>query len=145
MARDLARRAVTTQRAARNRTPAEALRAMLHGYARHAARDPELFRLTYGSWHEGSEELGAAATAARAAFVEVVVAAQADGSLPPGDPERVTAALLLLALVHGATDLAPCRDTSRGTARARPTPATSSTTSSPTSAPADTDPNSAAR
>ncbi len=103
-ARDLARRAASTQRAARNRPPADALRAMLHGYARHAARDPELFRLTYGSWHEGSAELGTAATAARAAFVDVVIAAQVDGSLPPGDPERLAA--LLLALVHGATDLA---------------------------------------
>src|SRR6185503_15515607 len=71
VARDLAQRAVATQRAARNRTPAEALRAMLHGYARHATRDPELFRLTYGSWKEGSPELGDAATAARAAFVDV--------------------------------------------------------------------------
>ena len=103
-ARDLARRAASTQRAARNRPPADALRAMLHGYARHAARDPELFRLTYGSWHERSAELGTAATAARAAFVDVVIAAQADGSLPAGDPERLAA--LLLALVHGATDLA---------------------------------------
>jgi AcrR family transcriptional regulator len=103
-ARDLARRAAATRRAARNRPPAEALRAMLHGYARHAARDPELFHLTYGLWHDGSADLGAAATAARAAFVDVVVAAQLDGSLPPGDPERLAA--LLLALVHGATDLA---------------------------------------
>ena len=60
--------------------------------------------LTYGSWQDGSADLGAAATAARAAFVDVVVAAQRDGSLPPGDPERLAA--LLLALVHGATDLA---------------------------------------
>jgi AcrR family transcriptional regulator len=39
-ARDLARRAVATRRATRNRTPADALRAMLHGYVRHAAGDP---------------------------------------------------------------------------------------------------------
>src|SRR5215204_4444221 len=61
-ARDLDRRAAATRRAARYRPPAEALRAILHGYARHAARDPELFRLTYGSWHDGSADLGAAAT-----------------------------------------------------------------------------------
>jgi AcrR family transcriptional regulator len=103
-ARDLERRAAATRRAARSRSPSAALRTMLHGYARHAARDPELFRLTYGSWQDGSAELGAAATAARSAFVDVVVAAQRDGSLPSGDPERLAA--LLLALVHGATDLA---------------------------------------
>jgi AcrR family transcriptional regulator len=103
-ARDLARRAASSDRARRGRTPIEAVRAMLHGYARHAAADPEQFRLTNGSWREGSAELAAAATDARASFVDAVAAAQADGSLPEGDPQRVAA--LLLALVHGASDLA---------------------------------------
>ena len=63
-----------------------------------------MFRLTYGPWRNGSAELAAAADDARASLVQSVAAAQADGELPPGDPERLTA--LLLALAHGAADLA---------------------------------------
>jgi len=104
----VAARGLRDRHAARMRrraaSPAEAVRADLLYFVRGALAHPALFRLTYGSWKEGSPELGDAATAARAAFVDVVVAAQDDGSLPPGDPERLAA--LLLALVHGASDLA---------------------------------------
>ena len=48
--------------------------------------------------------MAAAADAARSSFVGAVAAAQDDGDLPSGDPERLSA--LLLALAHGASDLA---------------------------------------
>lgn len=102
-ARDLRRRERATGRARATRSAAETVRAMLHGYIRHARRHPSLFRLTYGPWESGSKELAVAADAARASFVAVVVDAQRAGELPAGDPERVTA--LLLAVAHGAAEL----------------------------------------
>lgn len=88
----------------RGHAAVEAVRLMLHAYAREAIRHPEMFRLTYGPWRNGSAELASAADDARASLVQSVTAAQADGELPAGDPERLTA--LLLALAHGASDLA---------------------------------------
>ena len=74
------------------------------GVTRNALKHPELFKLTYGPWRVSSIELVAAADAARSSFVEAVAAAQEEGDLPSGDPERLTA--LLLALAHGASHLA---------------------------------------
>jgi AcrR family transcriptional regulator len=84
--------------------PAEVISEMIHGYVRWATRHPARFKLTFGSWSTDSAELGAAATAARTALVDAVAVAQDDGSLPGGDPERIAA--LLLAVAHGAVDLA---------------------------------------
>jgi AcrR family transcriptional regulator len=86
------------------RSAAEAVRLTLHAYVRHASTHPEIFRLTYGPWRHGSAELAAAADDARASLVHLVAAAQDGGDFPAGDPERLTA--LLLALAHGAADLA---------------------------------------
>jgi AcrR family transcriptional regulator len=104
VARDLARREAAGRRTVSGKQPLEAVVAMLHSSVRHAQRHPELFRLTYGRWTTVSAELSAAADVARSAFVATVAAAQADGTLPAGDPERLAA--LLQALTHGAIDLA---------------------------------------
>jgi AcrR family transcriptional regulator len=84
--------------------PVARLRRLAQGYVEWAIRHPERFRLTFGSWTSSSEELAQTATAARGRFVAAVTEAQASGQLPPGDPERITA--LILALAHGAADLA---------------------------------------
>lgn len=81
----------------------DALRQMMRSYVRWAIRHPARFKLTFGSWSTDSAELAGAATAARAGLVEAVRAAQSDGDLPRGDPERVAA--LVLAVAHGAADL----------------------------------------
>jgi AcrR family transcriptional regulator len=103
-AAELRRGRASVLRLASGHGAAEAVRLMLHSYVRRAIAHPELFRLTYGSWRHGSAELGAAADDARASLVQAVAAAQDDGDLPAGDPERLTA--LFLALAHGAADLA---------------------------------------
>jgi AcrR family transcriptional regulator len=104
----------------RGRPARDAVRLMLHGLVREALAHPEMFRLTYGPWRIGSAELGEAADAARAALVDAVTAAQEDGGLPAGDPERVAA--LLRALAHGAADLALSGHLSRtGKGHADPT------------------------
>jgi AcrR family transcriptional regulator len=103
-ARDLSRQYVSSRRIRGSRTAVETVKAALLGYVRHALAHPEIFKLTYGPWRNGSAELGTAADSARSALVTAVMAAQEDGDLPSGDPERLTA--LLLALAHGATDLA---------------------------------------
>ena len=51
-----------------------------------------------------SKELGEAADRSRKSLVAIVKAAQASSQLPRGNPERMTS--LLLALAHGAVDLA---------------------------------------
>jgi AcrR family transcriptional regulator len=92
-------------RRVRGHPPAiETIAATLRRHIRHALARPELFRLTYGAWRTGSPELAEAAMTGRAAFIDLVVAAQADGDLPAGDPQRVSS--LLLALTHGACHLA---------------------------------------
>jgi AcrR family transcriptional regulator len=80
------------------------IRQLLHGYVAWALRFPARFKLTFGAWSKGSEELTVAATDARAALIAVVERAQAAGELPTGDPERVAA--LVQATAHGAVDLA---------------------------------------
>jgi AcrR family transcriptional regulator len=79
-------------------------RALMEGYVRWARRYPERFRLTFGRWTRDNPGLGEAAAGARATMIEAVVRAQAAGDLPAGDPERL--AVLVLALAHGAADLA---------------------------------------
>jgi AcrR family transcriptional regulator len=88
----------------RHTSAAQALRADLHYFVRHALAHPALFRLTYGPWNVDSEDLAESAATSRAALVELVVAAQAEGALPPGDPDRLTA--LLTAVAYGACNLA---------------------------------------
>ena len=78
--------------------------ALMVGYVRWARRYPERFKLTFGRWTRDNPELGEAASGARSLLIEAVSREQAKGDLPPGDPERV--AVLLLALAHGAADLA---------------------------------------
>ena len=102
-ARELSRPGLSTAAAA-PADPVQALRRMAQAYVDWAQHHPERFKLTFGPWRSGTDELGLAATAARARFVETVVRAQAGGQFAGGDPERVTA--LILALAHGAADLA---------------------------------------
>jgi AcrR family transcriptional regulator len=80
------------------------LRQMMHSYIRWATRYPARFKLTFGPWTTDSPELADAATSARSALVSAVHAAQQEGTLPAGDPERVAA--LIQAAAHGAADLA---------------------------------------
>jgi AcrR family transcriptional regulator len=80
------------------------VQGMLQGYVRWALRYPERFRLTFGRWERDDADLGTAAGAARSALTRAVAAAQVRGELPRGDPERLSS--LLLALAHGAADLA---------------------------------------
>jgi AcrR family transcriptional regulator len=82
----------------------DAVRQMMHRYVRWAMRYPARFKLTFGPWSTDSAELAEAATAARSTLVEAVATAQAAKALPEGDPERVAA--LILAVAHGAVDLA---------------------------------------
>ena len=84
--------------------PVQALRRMAQAYVDWAQHHPERFKLTFGPWRKGTDELAETATAARARFVDTVRRAQSAGQLVAGDPERVTA--LILALAHGAADLA---------------------------------------
>jgi AcrR family transcriptional regulator len=73
-------------------------------YVRWAQRYPERFKLTFGRWSRANPELGEAAARARTVLIEAVAKAQRLGDLPAGDPERL--AVLMLALAHGAADLA---------------------------------------
>jgi len=89
---------------ARGLTPQEAVRAAMRGYVAWAVEFPQRFRLVFGSWSKDSDELAAAAGAARDLLVDMVAEAQRAGRLPAADPERL--ASLLLAVTHGAVDLA---------------------------------------
>jgi AcrR family transcriptional regulator len=104
-ARELARRsssmAATT---AQELPPQEAVRAAMRGYVAWALQFPQRFKLVYGSWSKDSAELAEAAGSARSLLVSMVAAAQRAGRLPAADPERL--AYLLLAVTHGAVDLA---------------------------------------
>lgn len=85
-------------------TPAGLVRAAMHGYIAWALAHPLRFKLVYGRWTRGTDELAEAATATRTLLLDAVSAAQQAGDLPGDDPERLTS--LLLALAHGAVDLA---------------------------------------
>jgi AcrR family transcriptional regulator len=89
---------------AAQQSPGAAVRAVMRGYVAWALRFPQRFKLVYGSWSTDSAELAAAAGSARALMVGVVATAQRAGDLPAADPDRLAA--LLLALTHGAVDLA---------------------------------------
>ena len=89
---------------ARRLPPQEAVRAAMRGYVAWAVEFPQRFRLVFGSWSKDSDELAAAAGAARDLLVDMVAEAQRAGRLPAADPERL--ASLLLAVTHGAVDLA---------------------------------------
>jgi AcrR family transcriptional regulator len=82
---------------------ATTLRSVLHGYAGWALAHPARFRLVFGAWSTGSQELASAADTARAALIALVGEQQRAGRLPDGDPERLAA--LLQALAHGAVAL----------------------------------------
>jgi hypothetical protein len=77
---------------------------VLHGYVGWALAHPARFRLVFGAWSAGSEELAAAADTARTALIALIAAEQSAGRLPHADPERLAA--LLQALAHGAVALA---------------------------------------
>ena len=104
----VAARSLRRRHAARTRrrplTAADALRADLLHFVQHAIAHPQLFRLTYGPWTVESADLDEAASTSRAALVGLVTAAQDEGTLPAGDPERVTA--LVTSVAHGACHLA---------------------------------------
>ncbi len=102
--RELSRQAAAMNRAGARPSPLEALRSLMHGYVRWARAYPARFKLTFGSWSHDSAELGAAASRARVALIDIIHAAQHRGQLGQGDPERI--ASLILALAHGAADLA---------------------------------------
>jgi AcrR family transcriptional regulator len=85
-------------------SPSDELRRIMHAYVARALQHPARFKLTFGRWTKGSDELHAAAVNARRALLDTVERAQAAGELPPGDVERVAA--LVQATAHGAIDLA---------------------------------------
>jgi AcrR family transcriptional regulator len=119
-ARELRRRQATLRRARAGQPAVDVVGHRLRAFVHQALAHPELFRLTYGRWSKGSPELGAAAEAARSAFVELVIQAQGEGDLPAGDPERVTA--LLMAVARGACEMALSGHLARdGKGRANPT------------------------
>jgi AcrR family transcriptional regulator len=95
-ARELTRQGTTV-------ATATTLQAVLHRYIGWALAHPARFRLVFGAWSVGSEELAAAAETARAALIALVAEEQQAGRLPDGDPERLAA--LLQALAHGAVAL----------------------------------------
>ena len=95
--------AVLVEALEREAAPERALEATLREHTAHAVAHPERFRLIYGRWTTSTEELIDAATASSTLLTETVRAAQASGSLPPGDPERITA--MLRAIARGAAEL----------------------------------------
>jgi AcrR family transcriptional regulator len=103
-ARELESQAAALTAAARERSPVAVLRAAMHRYLNWALEHPARFKLTFGAWSEGSDELAAAANAAQTVMIGMVATSQEAGVLPPGDPVRL--ASLLRALAHGAADLA---------------------------------------
>lgn len=102
--RELNRQSKAISTAGSVKKPLEALRALMHGYVRWARAYPERFRLTFAAWTVESPELGEAAARSRAHLIAIATATQKAGELPSGNPERI--AYLLLALAHGAADLA---------------------------------------
>jgi AcrR family transcriptional regulator len=80
------------------------LQEMIYGYARWAQARPARFKLTFGPWSAATDELTQAAAAARQRLIEAVADAMNARVIARRDPERV--AYLILALAHGAADLA---------------------------------------
>jgi AcrR family transcriptional regulator len=103
-ARDLSRRAHALAAAVgRDQLPEAILRDALHRYAASAIEFPARFKLIFGRWQSGSDQLADAARAASTQLTEIVRAAQERSALPAGDPDRLAA--LLRATAHGAADL----------------------------------------
>jgi AcrR family transcriptional regulator len=95
----------TTAMHARRRTDAlSRLRQMIHGYVRWARARPARFKLTFGPWSQSTAELKEAASAAQQRLISAVAEAMQAKQIRKGDPQRV--AYLILALAHGAADLA---------------------------------------
>ena len=88
---------------ARDEAPEVALRGALKRYAQWAQEYPQRFKLIFGRWTTESDDLARAAHEASQQLVDTVRAAQEQGALPAGPPERLTA--LLRAIAHGAADL----------------------------------------
>lgn len=84
--------------------PIDALRSLGRAYVGWARAKPARFKLSFGAWTKGSDDLREAAAESRALLVSIVKAAQARSELPQGDADRLAA--LMLALVHGAVDQA---------------------------------------
>jgi AcrR family transcriptional regulator len=94
-----------TEPAKSKRSDARArLRTMIHGYVHWGRSRPARFKLTFGAWSSGTDELAQAAAVARQRLIQAVADAMQAKQIARGDPERV--AYLILALAHGATDLA---------------------------------------
>jgi AcrR family transcriptional regulator len=81
----------------------EVLRLGLLDYVRWAQQYPRRFELSNGRPMVASEELQLRAGATWRRLVDLTAAAQSEGDLPAGDPERVAA--LVRALAHGAAEL----------------------------------------
>jgi len=103
-ARELRMTALTLEASGASGPAIERVRALALAQVRQAVQHPRLFQLTYGEWSTNAEELVDAAHAARSAFVSAVTEAQAERTLPDGDPERVVG--LILSVAHGAAHLA---------------------------------------
>ncbi len=102
--RELSRNADAQPRARGRADPLSKLRQMIHGYVRWARARPERFKLTFQAWSQSTDELTQAAGAARQRLIQAVSDAMESGQIVSGDAERV--AYLILALAHGAADLA---------------------------------------
>ncbi|MGW4241734.1 TetR/AcrR family transcriptional regulator [Nocardia sp. NPDC004722] len=104
-ARELSERAIEFARVMQEQpNPLEMLRAVLHGYIAWALEHPARFRLVFGRWTDETPELAETGGNAQSALIALVAQAQAAGSLPAADPERL--ASLVRAAAHGAADLA---------------------------------------
>ena len=104
-ARDLEQHAERiAQAVSRKRSAKSALSEAMGRYITWALEYPERFRLVFGRWTVESPELTAAAESTQTRLIGLVEAAQADGTLPAGDPVRL--ASLVRSVAHGAADLA---------------------------------------
>lgn len=77
--------------------------AAMRAVVERSLRRPQRFRLVYGPWRTGSDELNAAAGAAWSTLIGVVERSIQAGVLSPGEPARL--ANLLRAAAHGAVEL----------------------------------------
>ena len=92
----------------------------MRGYVAWAMEFPQRFKLVYGSWSKGSDELAAAAGSARALFTGVVTAAQRAASFRPETPNGWPRCCWLSPTAPSAS---PWPAISRPPARGRATPA----------------------
>lgn len=102
--RELDRMSANADAAATRAASQPDARTLMTGYVAWALRYPERFKLTFGRWARDDPDLAATASASRAVLLAAVERAQDRDELPRGDPERLAG--LLLALAHGAADMA---------------------------------------